>query len=175
MALAQAADALTPPLRLAPAGRFGAVRLTDPAGRLPDITLSLDRERRLFSRTLLLVVSCELPGPGPGQDGTVVLDKGGWRRRSRLRWEPRSSGADTWCARLAEAGLLAGAARMTSVQHLAIGWSAAAGTWRLRLETLAGALIGISPSSAVAVPIERADVDGLTQVLEAFRAAIGRQ
>jgi hypothetical protein len=173
MALAQAADALTPPLRLAPAVRADAVRLTDPTGRLPDVGLSLRRDQRLFSRTFLLVVSCEVPGPGPGQDGTAVLDKGWWRRRGRLRWQPRSADAGTWCERLAEAGLLEGIARMTSVQQLAVEWSAAAGTWRLRLETLAGALIGISPSSAVAVPIERADVEGLTQVLEAFRAAVG--
>jgi hypothetical protein len=59
---------------------------------------------------------------------------------------------------------------MTNVRELVLSWSAAGRSWRLRLVTLAGALIGTSPGAAVAVPLEPEDVEGLLRILRAFRA-----
>ena len=43
--------------------------------------------------------------------------------------------------------------------------------WRLRLVTLAGAVIGTGPGAAIPVPLEPDDVKGLLAVLRAFQDA----
>ena len=147
------------------------VRLLAAVTDLPDATLSFERERRLFSRTRQLVVESEAPGRGPSDDGTLVVRARRLRRRFDVEWlgstaEERGEGRHASLA----AGLAAGARTMTNVRELSCGWSASERRWRLRLVTLAGALIGTSPVAAVAVPLEPEDVDGLLAVLRAFKA-----
>ena len=60
---------------------------------------------------------------------------------------------------------------MTGVQGLRLTWEPGDGRWTLRVHTLAGALIGTAPSSAIAVGFEPEDVDGLLRLLRAFRTA----
>lgn len=147
------------------------VRLLAAATDLPDATLSFERERRLFSRTRQLLVESEAPGHGPSGDGTLVVRARRLRRRFDVEWlgstaEGRGESRHAFLA----AGLAAGAQTMTNVRELSCGWSASERRWRLRLVTLAGALIGTSPVAAVAVPLEPEDVDGLLAVLRAFKA-----
>jgi len=158
--------------------KHNAVRLEATQEWLPDAELSLRREPRLFSRTLALVVASEVSGEGPATEGVVELRKGRWGRGSSLRWRPAAgsrsgdaSGED-WARRFTREGVLTGADLMTSVQSLTLRWAAGPSVWRLELVTLAGALIGTSPSTQVAVPMEAEDVDGLLAILRAL-AAVG--
>ena len=136
---------------------------------LPDATLSLEREKRLFSRTLQLVVTTTAEGVGPPSDGTMELRTRRLRRRYDLDWAPAPAppgAVDPFVRR----GLVDGARTMTNVRELTVAWSAQPRKWRLRLATLAGSLIGASPGVSAAVPFEPEDVDGLIAVLRAFAA-----
>jgi hypothetical protein len=139
------------------------------------VTLSLERDRRLFSRTMQLVVEAHEAGAGPSADAALVMRARRMRRRFELEWRSPPPDDDAARDRFVRAGLSEGARTMTNVQELVLSWSAANRSWRLRLVTLAGALIGTSPGAAVAVPLEPEDVDGLLVVLRAFRTgAAGR-
>ena len=154
MALARAAGSLCPPFEVASREPLQGVRLRDPSSALPEIVLRLEKEHRLFSRTLFLVVEAEVASRGPSQQGVAELHRGRFGRRSSLRWEPAGQGEEqAWCLRFAEAGVIRGAEAMTNIQRLVLRWVPAEGTWRLRVETLAGALIGTSPGASVAVPM----------------------
>ena len=72
--------------------------------------------------------------------------------------------------RFERAGIMDGIRRMTNVRELSLAWSAGERRWRLRLITLAGALIGTSPLTSVAVPLEPDDGEGLILILRAFLA-----
>jgi len=61
---------------------------------------------------------------------------------------------------------------MTGIQDVRLTWTPEERRWRLRLQTLAGALIGTAPGSSIAVPLEPDDVDGLLQILRAFLRAL---
>jgi len=61
---------------------------------------------------------------------------------------------------------------MTGIQELRLTWSPDERRWTLRLQTLAGALIGTAPGSSIAVPLEPDDVDGLLQILRALLSAL---
>jgi hypothetical protein len=151
-----------------------AVRLDPVAGELPTVWLSLQREQRLFSRTLPLLVTADASGDGPPGDSRMAMRRRRVRRRFELGWVegPPSTGAATALQRFA--GLAEGAATMTNVRELEVAWTVSDRRWRLRVETLAGALIGTSPGHAVAVPLEPEDVEGLLQILRAFaRGASG--
>jgi hypothetical protein len=152
------------------AATSGSVLLVAAIDDLPDATLSLERDRRLFSRTMQLVVEAHEPGAGPSADAALVMRARRMRRRFELEWRsPSPSHGDAARGRFVRAGLTEGARTVTSVQELVLSWSAADRSWRLRLVTLAGALIGTSPGAAVAVPLEPEDVQGLLGVLRAFR------
>jgi hypothetical protein len=152
--------------------RDSSLRLHAVVDGLPDIALSYQRDRRLFSRTLQLVIDAQVTGPGPSRDATLSLRARRLRGRLDLEWgmapPPGEEGARDSFVR---AGLSAGARTMTNVRDLVVSWSVAEATWRLRLVTLAGAVIGTSPGAAIAVPLEQDDVIGLLAVLRAFRDA----
>jgi len=61
---------------------------------------------------------------------------------------------------------------MTGIQDLRLTWSPDERRWQLRLQTLAGALVGTAPGSSIAVPLEPEDVDGLLQILRGFLSAL---
>jgi hypothetical protein len=150
----------------------GSLRLATLAEGFPDVTLRLDRDRRLFSRTMQLVVAAETPGTGPAGDAAISMRLGHVRRRFGLEWAPGSpqpSDGTGFIERFEQAGVIEGARTMTNVRALTLTWSVSDGRWRLSLTTLAGALIGTSPGASVAVPLEAEDVDGLLAVLRAFR------
>jgi hypothetical protein len=170
-ALEQATEALAPSYRVVSLSGSGPAKLLSDVPDLPDLELRLEREPGLFSRTFALSISARVEGQGPAQDLTLRLGRHGLRRRMELRAEPTSAAADDWPARFEHHGLLAAALRMTSVQELTMEWRPRSHAWRLRLRTLAGALIGTSPSTWVAVPFEPEDLDGLFGTLRAFRRA----
>jgi len=149
----------------------GRVVLASDDTALPDAALSLEKDRRLFSRTFQLVVTAFAPGDGPAADAALALRARRVLRRDQLEW----SGAEPpdgnrWVAAFVDAGLLSGAATMTNVRELRLSHERGQGRWSLRLVTLAGALIGTSPGSAIVVPLEPEDVDGLMQILRALPA-----
>ena len=140
---------------------------------LPDLKLSYQRDRRLFSRTLQLVVEASMSGPGPSDDATLAMRTQKLRRRWELEWSgPDAEGRESVPDRFTRAGLVEGARAMTNVRELVVSWSRARQTWRLRLVTLAGALIGTAPGTGITVPMEPEDVAGLLQILRAFKAAV---
>ncbi len=67
---------------------------------------------------------------------------------------------------------MAGATTMTGIQDLRLTWSPDERRWTLRLQTLAGALVGTAPGSSIAVPLEPEDVDGLLRILRGFLSAL---
>jgi hypothetical protein len=167
--VAKAASALAPWFRTESPPSSGRARLESRDPQLPDVELSLVRDRRLFSRTWPLVVEAVDHGSGPPQRASLRLHRPRLRGSPGLRGEPES---DPWAKRFAGAGLLAGAMTMTGIQDLRLTWTPDERTWRLRLQTLAGALVGTAPGSSIAVPLEPDDVDGLLQILRAFRSAL---
>jgi hypothetical protein len=179
-AVRQAAAALTPPYEVVVEDAEGAdsrwVELRDPGGRLPDLTLKLQREKRMFSRTFPLWVVSQIEAPGPSVPGVFEYLRPRLVRRPSLRWVGRP-GADhrPWLERFDREGLVRGATTMTNVQHLAVLWNPDERTWILQLATLAGSLIGVGPANSYAVPLEPADIEGLLVVLRAFAEAVKDQ
>jgi hypothetical protein len=171
-ALAKAASALVPIYRVPPAPGLARVQLQSEDPRLPDIELSMVRDRRMFSRTWPLVIEAGAEGSGPDQAIQLRLHRPRLKGSLSLRPEAGSSAdAPSWGSRFAEAGLLDGATTMTGVQDLLLAWTPGDRRWKLRLQTLAGALVGTAPGSSIAVGLEPEDIEGLLQVLRAFRAA----
>lgn len=149
----------------------GRLRLVAHDPSLPTLTLSLERDRRLFSRTLQLVVAAEATGGGPDGDARLGLRARRLLHRDRLDWEGVAPpDAERWRTAFVDAGVVRGAATMTNVRELRLSYASEDGRWRLRLVTLAGALIGTSPGAGIIVPLEPDDVDGLMRVLRAFVA-----
>ena len=149
-----------------------SLRLHAVSDGLPDIALSYQRDRRLFSRTLQLVIEAQVSGPGPSGDARIAARARRLRRRLDLEWVGSlPPGEEGTRDRFVRAGLSAGARTMTNVRELVVSWSAAEAMWRLRLVTLAGAVIGTAPGAAIPVPLEPDDVNGLLAVLRAFRDA----
>ena len=171
-ALAGAAQQLAPAFTHSGSPSEGRVRLSSDDPSLPDVELRFLRDRRLFSRTWPLVIESAVAGQGPARSVALALHRRWLGRRTELR--PAAGGgteAAPWAGRFAAAGVLEGAATMTGVQDLRLTWEPRHERWTLRIHTLAGALIGTAPSSAIAVGFEPEDVDGLLRVLRAFRAA----
>src|SRR6266536_2417035 len=152
-ALRPAAGFLTPPYEVA-ASAPHHVALRAPGDALPAVTLRLEKERRLFSRTFALLVEASPPGRGPGADVSATLEWTGLRRRRTLAGGGAPGEGEAWASRLQDAGLLDGVGTMTNVVSLEARWDASRATARLRLTTLAGALIGTTPTSSVAVPLD---------------------
>lgn len=172
----QAAAALTPPYEVVVEDADDAdsrwVELRDPERRLPDVTLKLQREKRLFSRTFPLWVVSQIEAPGPSVPGVFEYLRPRLVRRPSLRWVGKP-GADhrPWLERFDREDLVGGATTMTNVQHLAVLWDPDEHMWILQLATLAGSLIGVGPANSYVVPLEPADIEGLLSVLRAFAAA----
>jgi hypothetical protein len=169
-ALRRAAGALIPPYEIVGTEPH-RLALHASGGELPAVTLRLTKDRRLFSRTFLLSVEATVAGRRVGGDVSATLTKTGLRRRTTLQHHGPPEEAEEWARRLDEAGVLDGVRTMTNVASLEAGWDAAAGAAHLRLTTLAGALIGTTPTSSIAVPLEPEDVRGLLGILRALAAS----
>ncbi len=170
-ALLAAAEALCPPMTVTGSGA-GHVELRDHRDVLPDVTFRLRKERRLFSRTFALVVEASATGHGPNEDAAASLNRSPLRRRLELEpFDPMPASRE-WSETLQRSGLLEGVRTMTNVVALQARWHTKERTGRLRLTTLAGALIGTSPTTSVAVPLEPEDVEGLLRILAAVSAAV---
>jgi hypothetical protein len=173
-ALHEAAGSLAPPYQVVDSGPHH-VTLRAPGHALPTVTLRLEKDRRLFSRTFALLVEASAPGRGPKADVSATLGWTGLRRRRTLAGAGGGAPGEgeAWARRLQEAGLLDGVGDMTNVASLEARWDSSQATARLRLITLAGALIGTTPTSSVAIPLEPEDVRGLLQILRALAIAAG--
>jgi hypothetical protein len=169
-AVVKAASALCPPYVMGLPGSR-RLQLETEDGALPGATLSLRKERRMFSRSWPLLIESRLDGTGPSESLELRLRRRPFRRPPELQAVGRQAPAEArdWVARFEDAGLLRGADVMTSVQALAVSWRPPEARWDLRLQTLAGAMIGTAPGSSIAVPFEPEDVTGLLEVLRAFR------
>jgi hypothetical protein len=169
-ALRQAAASLAPPYEVTDSdASHVALDTSDVA--LPALTLRLQKERRLFSRTFALVVEASAPGDRPEGDASALLRWKGLRRRPAL--VAGDPAGEAWVDRLEGSGLLEGVRTMTNVESLEARWDATRGLAVLRMTTLAGALIGTTPGSAVAVPLEPDDVEGLLRILRGLARAAG--
>jgi hypothetical protein len=164
-ALDQDAAVLVPPYRVIDRPSAARLRLFSEDPDLPDIDLSLIKERRLFSRTWPLVVKAAVDGAGPPTELALSLHRPRFRGSPHLR---TASDDEGWAGRFEEAGLAKGASTMTGIRTLEVSWHPGSRTWALRIETLAGALIGTAPGSAIVVGLEPDDRTGLFQILRAF-------
>ena len=170
-ALEEAAARLADWYRAGVLDAVGRLPLQPADPSFPDVTLSLAKDRRLFSRTLQLMVVADTAGDGPEADGALALRIRRLFRRHQLEWKGAAPpDGDRWRVAFVDAGLVRGAATMTNVRELRLGYASGEHRWSLRLVTLAGALIGTSPGAGIVVPLEPEDVDGLLQVLRAFVA-----
>jgi hypothetical protein len=147
-----------------------SIRLGDPAGERPDLTLRHRYERRLFFRANYLVVESSVPGEGPPEDGDLAFRFRGplSRQRARLRWRKPVRGGQEWADRLREP-LLDGIGEVEGVEAFQIHWNARRRLWQLRLKTLSGSMIGgFMVLMPIAVPIEPQEVRGIIRMIEAL-------
>lgn len=148
------------------------VRLRDPSGARPELTLRHRYERRFFLRANYLVAEADVPGTGPREDGELVFRFRGrlGRQHASLHWRRPIDQGSEWTDRL-EKALLRGVGSVQAVEAFRIGWSAAERTWHLYLETLSGSMLGgfLSPLP-IPVPIDQDEVDGIIGIVDALAA-----
>src|SRR5438128_707607 len=89
--------------------RNSSIELRAVVADLPDLKLSYQRDRRLFSRTLQLVVEASMSGLGPSDDATLAMRTQKLRRRWELEWSgPNAEGRESVPDRFTRAGLVEG-------------------------------------------------------------------
>src|SRR5207237_10869207 len=97
----------------------------------------------------------DTPYDGAEADGALALRIRRLCRRNQLEWKGAAPpDGDRWRVAFVDAGLVRGAATMTNVRELRLGYASGEHRWLLRLVTLAGALIGTSPGPGSAVPLQ---------------------
>jgi hypothetical protein len=168
-----AARRFCPPYRLEEVARSGLrIRLRDPVGIRPDLTLRHRFERRFFLRANYLVAEADVPGAGPPEDGELSFRFRGRLsgQRASFRWRRPVKGGSEWADRLEEP-LLHGIERVQAVEVFRILWSAGERQWHLYLETLSGSMLGgfMSPLP-IPVPIDQEEVDGIIAIVDALAA-----
>lgn len=148
------------------------VKLTDPSGRRPDISVGHRHERRLFLKANYLSLSSTVPGHGPERDAELSFHFRGplSRQRTRLGWAASVPGGPEWLAR-AEGPLLEAVRGIEAVQSLRMRWSAKEGVWRVRLETLSGSMMsGFMTPLPVAVPFDQREADSFIALVDVLAA-----
>jgi hypothetical protein len=148
------------------------IRLRDPAGRRPDLTLRHRHDRRLFFRANYLVVEAEVPGRGPSTNGELTFRFRGpfSRQRASLRWRNEVSGGEEWIERLQEP-LLDALRDVEAVESFRVRWRARGRTWHLQLETISGSMVGgFMTAMPIAVPLEAREVRGIIGLVDALAA-----
>lgn len=151
------------------------IKLRDPQGRRPDLSLSHRNERRLFLKANYLHIGCTVPGDGPPVDGELAFKFRGWfsRQRADVAWTREVPGGEEWLHRLRDP-LGRSVAMIQALQSLRIAWSPRRGAWRIDLETLSGSMLsGITAVLPIAVPFDREEAAGVIAVIDTL-AATGR-
>ena len=146
------------------------VKLTDPSGRRPNISVGHRHVRRLFLKANYLALSSTVPGHGPDQDAELRFRFRGpmSRRWTRLRWAAPVPGGPEWLARV-EGPLLQAVRGIEAVQSLRMRWSAEESVWRVRLETLSGSMMsGFMTPLPVAVPFDQREADSFIALVDAL-------
>jgi hypothetical protein len=148
------------------------VKLTDPSGIRPNISVGHRHERRLFLKANYLALSSTVRGRGPDQDAELRFRFTGplSRRRTRLGWAAPVPGGPEWLARV-EGPLLKAVRGIEAVQSLRMRWSADEGVWRVRLETLSGSMMsGFMTPLPVAVPFDQREADSFIALVDVLGA-----
>lgn len=148
------------------------IKLRDPQGRRPDLSLSHRNERRIFLKANYLHIGCTVPGDGPPVDAQIAFKFRGWfsNQRAHLSWTHEVPNGEDWLNPLRDP-LVRAVARIQAVQLLRIDWSPRRGTWRFDLETLSGSVMsGITAMLPIAVPFDREEAEGVVAVVDALAA-----
>jgi len=148
------------------------VKLTDPSGSRPNISVGHRHERRLFLKANYLWLSSTVPGHGPERNGELTFRFRGSlsRQRTRFGWAAPVPGGPEWLARV-EGPLLQAVRGIEAVQSLRMRWSAEESVWHLRLETLSGSMMsGFMTPLPVAVPFEQREADSFIALVDALAA-----
>ena len=148
------------------------IRLRDPQGHRPDLTLRHRHDRRLFFRANYLLVRAEVPGRGPSTNGEMAFRFRGpfSRQRASLRWKSEVKGGEEWVGRLQQP-LLDALGDVEAVESFRIGWRARPGTWHLELETISGSMVGgFMTAMPIAVPLEAKEARGIIGLVDALAA-----
>jgi hypothetical protein len=174
--LREAALRFCPPYELLDESRGRLrIKLRDPQGRRPDLSLSHRNERRLFLKANYLHIGCTVPGDGPPVDGKISFKFRGWfsRQRAVAAWTHKVPGGEEWLHLLRDP-LGRGVEMIQAVQLLRIDWSVRRQVWRLDLETLSGSMMsGITAMLPIAVPFDREEATGVIAVIDALAATRG--
>lgn len=175
-ALADVVRRFVPPYRIDEEDEAGLwIRLRDPDGRHPDITLRHRHDRRLFLKANYLVAESTIRGNGPSSDGEMVFRFRGpfSRQRATLRWRSPVAGGEEWTDRLEEP-LRRAIDKVEAMESLRIVWSARTRTWRFELKTLSGSVVGgfMSPMPIV-VPLDPQEAEGVIEAVDALAATGG--
>jgi hypothetical protein len=144
------------------------IKLRDPSGTRPDISLRHRHVRRLFFRANYTRISCDVPGDGPPTDGELTFRFLGWfsRQRGSVAWKKEPLGGEEWL-RLHRARLLEDIRSVEAVQSARILWSAERHVWRIELETLSGSMMsGITAFLPIAVPFDRTEAEGIIAMID---------
>lgn len=148
------------------------IKLRDPQGERPDLSLSHRNERRMFLKANYLHIGCTVPGDGPRADGQIAIKFRGWfsNQRADLAWTNEVPDGEAWLRRLRDP-LVGAVGTIQAVQLLRIDWSARRGTWRIDLETLSGSMMsGITAVLPIAVPFDAEEATGVIAVIDALAA-----
>jgi hypothetical protein len=148
------------------------VKLTDPSGRRPDISVGHRHERRLFLKANYLSLTSTIRGRGPERDAELAFRFRGSlsRQRMRLGWAAPVPGGHEWLAE-AEGRLLEAVRGIEAVQSLRLRWSVGEGTWRVRLETLSGSMMsGFMTPLPIVVPFDQREADSFIALVDALAA-----
>jgi hypothetical protein len=171
--LREAAERFCPPYEVhEETERALVIRLRDPSGARPDLTLRHRPVRRLFFKANYLRITCTLTGDGPDADGELVFRFRGWfsRQLGSVVWKGRPAGGEEWLRRL-ERPLLDALRNVEAVESARIMWSAEKRAWRVELETLSGSMMsGITAFLPIAVPFDRREANGVVAMIDALMA-----
>jgi hypothetical protein len=144
------------------------IKLRDPSGIRPDISLRHRHVRRLFFRANYTRITCDVPGDGPRTDGELTFRFLGWfsRQRGSATWRKEPLGGEEWL-RLHRQPLLDAVRSVEAVQSARILWSAEHRMWRIELETLSGSMMsGITAFLPIAVPFDRSEAEGIIAMID---------
>jgi len=147
------------------------IKLRDPSGLRPDLTLAHRHVRRLFFRANYTRISCDVPGDGPPSDGELTFRFLGWfsRQRGSMAWKKEPPEGEEWLS-LYRGPLLDAVRSVEAVQSARLLWSAEGRVWRIELETLSGSMMsGITAFLPIAVPFDRKEAEGIVAMIDTLR------